>query len=96
MNRLDNFLAETSDSKFNELFHRIEIARLLRTIEQKYNKSPEEMRTLLKLSQDMYSRWRRGAVDFSVKNMASIEILDKDLYAEQQNMFQIKLDQKEK
>jgi hypothetical protein len=91
---LNNFLSSCTEIEFNELFHRIEIAKLLRSIEVRYKVTPESMASRLGITEEFYKEWRLGANDFSVKDLANIEVLDNSLYVEKNDLIKIELNKK--
>jgi hypothetical protein len=89
--KLDKFLSDISEIEFNEIFHRFEIARMLRRMERQYKKTHEQMAGALGLDVRLYLKWRKGAVDFSVQDLANLDVVETDFYSEM-NIIKIELD----
>lgn len=90
---LDNILFHISNQQFRELELRCEIGRLLRDCEIKYMIPINKMHEKLGIEPIEYLRWRNGAVDFSLKQIAKINVLIGDLIREK-SILKINLEKK--
>ena len=99
MKQLNKFLSDISDIEFRQLELRLQLARLLRDAEINYEQSMAQMTKKLGLSPLDYLGWRRGAIDFSVTQIAKINVVIGDLIrekAEEKDIIKIKLDMEKK
>lgn len=99
MKNLDRFLLGVSDVEFHELELRLQIGRLLRDAEIKYEQTMAQMAKRLGLNPIGYLRWRKGAMDFSLRQIAEINVILGDLIrqeAMEKDLIRIKLDEEKK
>ena len=90
---MDKFLAPLNEKDFKVLDLRLQIAKTLRSIEQKYKLSQKEMARRFELNIFKYEIWRNGGQDFNIRMIAKIEVLDAKLYAEKNDMIKITMDE---
>lgn len=99
MKNLNKFLHGAKDIEFRQLELRLQLARVLRDAEINHNQSMAQMAKRLELTPLDYLRWRRGAIDFSVTNIAQINTVVCDLIkekAQETDILKIKLDMEDK
>ena len=78
MDKIHNFLLKISDKDWHWLRLSIQTAELVWYIQRTFCISDKEMCKKLNITKQMFKRWKRGAYNFKLTDVAKLEIIHRE------------------